>query len=269
MASGNKKRGPKPRPSTSAKSSSGKGSSGTTRSAKGRSVAKPLGATRRGLSPQWWIVIGAVVIAAVVGIVVQSNRSKTENTKVVTPKHQLGPNGSEIEGAASAPVLVQEYADFQCPSCKLFHDRVQPTVDRLVEQGKIRYAYSYFPFIGEESVRAAAAAACAGDQDKFFPYSDLLYTNQQGENSGFLTTDRLVAFGRDAGITGSAFDTFEQCVRSNRYEGYVRQQAENASKRGIHQTPTVFVNGRELTNEQVFVASAFEQAVADAAAAKT
>ena len=71
-------------------------------------------------------------IAAVVGIVVQSSRSKTENTKVVTPKHGLGPNGSEIEGDASAPVLVQEYADFQCPSCKLFHDRVQSTVDRLV-----------------------------------------------------------------------------------------------------------------------------------------
>ena len=118
-------------------------------------------------------------------------------------------------------------------------------------------------------MRAAAAAVCAGDQGKFFPYSDLLYTNQQGENSGFLTTDQLVEFGQDAGITGSKFDTFEQCVRSNRYDGYVRRQAENASKRGIHQTPTVFVNGRQLSNEQVFVPSVFEQAVADAAAAKT
>jgi protein-disulfide isomerase len=132
----------------------------------------------------------------VIGIVVQSSRSQTENTKVVNPNHALGPNGSEIEGDPSAPVLVQEYADFQCPSCKLFHDRVQPTVDRLVEEGKIRYAYSYFPFIGEESVRAAAAGVCAGDQGKFFPYSDQLYTHQQGENSGFLTTDQLVAFGR-------------------------------------------------------------------------
>jgi protein-disulfide isomerase len=262
MASGNKKRGPKPRPGGASKQAAPK-------PAPSAPPRRPLGAPRRGLSRQWWIVIGVVMIAAVIGIVVQSSRSKTENAKVVKPNHALGPNGSEIEGDPSAPVLVQEYADFQCPSCKLFHDRVQPTVDRLVAEGKIRYAYSYFPFIGEESVRAAAAGVCAGDQGKFFPYSDQLYTHQQGENSGFLTTDQLVAFGRDAGITGSNLDAFEQCVRSNRYEGYVRQQADNASKRGIHQTPTIFVNGHELSNEQVFVASAFEQAVADAAAAKT
>jgi protein-disulfide isomerase len=186
-----------------------------------------------GISKQWWIVIGVFVVALVVGIVVQSTRSKSENTKVVTPKHALGPNDSEIEGAQSAPVLVQEYADFQCPSCKLFHDRVGATVDDLVRDKKIRFAYSYFPFLGDESVRSASAAVCAGDQKKFFAYADLLYTNQAAENSGFLTTDQLITFGRDAGITGSAFDTFERCVRDGTYEGFARQQAENASKRGV------------------------------------
>jgi protein-disulfide isomerase len=189
---------------------------------------------------------------------------------VVTPKHQLGPNDSEIEGASDAPVLIQEYADFQCPSCKRFHDIFGSTVDDLVQQGKVRYAYTYFPFIGEESVRAAAAAVCAGDEDKFFPYQDLLYTNQSSENSGFLTTDRLVDFGRQAGITGKAFDRFEECVRSNRYEGFVRQSAENASKRGVNSTPTLFVTGpngntAEMSPEQLANPQAFQQAVSDAA----
>jgi protein-disulfide isomerase len=229
---------------------------------------------RGGISMQWWIVIGVFVLAAVVGIVVQSTRSKSENTKVVTPKRELGPNDSEIEGSSSAPVLVQEYADFQCPTCKLFHDRVSSTVDDLVRQKKIRFAYTYFPFLGDESVAAAAAAVCAGDQDKFFPYADLLYTKQHGENSGFLTTDQLVTFGRDAGITGTAFDTFEKCVRAGTYEGFVRQQAENASKRGVNATPTVFVTGPngktvQLTIDQTLTPALFEQAVADAAAGKT
>ncbi len=257
MTSRNRKRGPKPRSGNPA-----------TRASPSPKPRQSLGKASRGLSRQWWIVIGVVVVAAVIGILVQSTRSKTENAKVVTPKHALGPDGSEIEGDASAPVLVHEYADFQCPSCKLFHDRVQPTVNRLVAQGKIRYAYSYFPFIGEESVRAAAAGVCAGDQDRFFQFSDVLYTKQRSENSGFLTTDQLVTFGRDAGITGRGFDAFEQCVRANTYDGYVRARAEAASKRGVHATPTVFVNGKELTNQQVFVASSFVQAV-DAAAAKT
>jgi protein-disulfide isomerase len=223
-----------------------------------------------GLAMSWWIVIGVVAVALVVGIVVQTSRSETENAKVVVPKHQLGPNDSEIEGAASAPVLIQEYADFQCPSCKRFHDIFGSTIDDLVQQKKIRFAYTYFPFIGDESVRAAAAAVCAGDEDRFFQYQDILYTEQRAENSGFFTTDRLVGFGRDAGITGKAFDRFEQCVRSNRYEGFVRQQAENASKRGVNSTPTLFITGpngntTQMSGDQLSNLAAFRQAVDDAA----
>jgi protein-disulfide isomerase len=255
MASGNQR--PAKRPSTP----------GPKKSPGGRPAKKagPLG-----LALQWWIVIGVVAVALVVGIIVQASRSETENSKVVVPKHQLGPNDSEIEGASSAPVLIQEYADFQCPSCKRFHDIFGSTVNDLVQQGKIRYAYTYFPFIGDESYRAAAAAVCAGDEDKFFEYQDLLYTNQASENSGFLTTDQLVAFGREAGITGSAFDRFEQCVRSNRYDGFVRQSADNASKRGVNSTPTLFVTGpnrntTEMSPEQLVNPAAFEQAVNNAA----
>jgi protein-disulfide isomerase len=254
MASG---KGPAKRPSTPAP-----------KKAPPKRPAKKAGPL--GIAMQWWIVIGVVVVALVVGIVVQASRSKTENAKVVVPKHQLGPNDSEIEGSASAPVLIQEYADFQCPSCKQFHDVFGSTVDDLVEQGKIRYAYTYFPFIGEESYRAAAAAVCAGDADKFFEFEDLLYTNQAAENSGFLTNDQLIDFGRQAGITGKAFDRFEQCVRDGTYDGFVRQSADNASKRGVNSTPTLFITGpngntTEMTREQLQSPAAFEQAVNAAA----
>lgn len=231
-------------------------------------------ASRSGVAWQWWVVIGVLVVAIAIGIFVQSNRSKTENSKVVTPKHAMGPNDSEIEGEASAPVVVQEYADFQCPSCKAFHDSLGPTVNALVESGQIRYAYTYFPFIGEESVRAAVAAVCAGDQKKFFEFSDILYTKQQSENSGFLTTDQLLEFGKQAGITGPAFDAFEKCVRANTYEGFVRRSAENASKRGVVQTPTVLVTGPkgktvELSGEQMATPASFKQAIADSTSGKT
>jgi protein-disulfide isomerase len=262
MASSNKRRGPKPQPGPGAKRP---GASATPRPPKG-APARASG----GISKQWWIVIGVLVVLLVVGVIVQSTRSKAENSKVVTPKHAMGPDDSEIEGAKSAPVLLQEYADFQCPSCKAFHDAFGATVDQLVKAKKIRFAYSYFPFIGDESVAAASAAVCAGDQGKFFEYADILYTNQAAENSGFLTADQLVTFGQDAGITGAAFDTFEKCVRAGRYEGFVRDQAEAASKRGVHQTPTLFVTGpngqtAELTAQDLSSVARFEAAI-DAAA---
>jgi protein-disulfide isomerase len=257
-------RGPKPRP----------GAAKRTGPANPPRPPRGAPAKRSGLAWQWWVVIGVFVAAIVIGVLVQSSRSKNENAKVVTPKHALGPNDSELEGDKTAPVLVQEYADLQCPSCKAFHDRMNPTVNALVRSGKIRFAYTYFPFIGDESVQAAAAAVCAGDQDKFFPYADLLYNEQRPENSGFLTTKQLVAFGQQAGITGSAFDSFERCVRAGTYVGFVRRSAENASKRGVNQTPTVFITGpdgqtRQMTDSEILTPDQFKAAVADAAAGKT
>ncbi|MGZ4753720.1 MAG: DsbA family protein [Acidimicrobiia bacterium] len=263
MASSNKRRGPKPQPGAVSK-----------RPAPSSSPRPPKGAptrSRTGIAWQWWVVAGVFAAALVIGIVVQSSRSKTENTKVVTPKHALGPNHSELEGSSSAPVLVQEYADFQCPTCKRFHDVTGPTVDALVSQGKIRFAYTYYPFLGPESIDAASAAVCAGDQRKFFEYSDLLYTRQQSENSGFLTTDRLISFGGDAGITGAAFNRFEKCVRAKTYDGFVRKSADDASKRGVSGTPTVYITGPNGKTGELSIADAltpalFKQAVAQAAA---
>ena len=237
MAKKKKPRGPK---------LSGSGaSSGPAASAKPR---KPKYAARRtGPPPVFWIVLAVVVLAAVLGIVVQSSRSKTENATVATPKHELGPNKTEIEGDASAPVLVEEYGDYQCPGCQAFFQSTDPTIKRLVAEKKIRFAFGNYAFLGEESVRAASAAVCAADAGKFWEFHDLLYSNQAGENSGFLTHDQLIRFGKDADITGAALDTFEQCVRSDRYDGFVRRQTENTSKnKGVTSTPTVFVNGEQL-----------------------
>jgi protein-disulfide isomerase len=236
MANKKQPRGPKP---------TGSGS-GAAASAKPR---KPKYSTSRRTGPPlaFWIVIVVVVAAAVIGIIVQSSRSKTENATVVTPKHALGPNNTEIEGDAKAPVLVEEYGDFQCPSCKAFFDESDATVKQLVAAGKIRFAFGNFAFIGPESLSAASAALCAADAGRYWDYHDLLYTNQASENSGFLTTDQLISFGKDAGITGADLTTFESCVRSARYEGFVRKQTEDYSKnRNVTQTPTVFVNGKQL-----------------------
>jgi protein-disulfide isomerase len=149
-----------------------------------------------------------------------------------------------------------------------------PTVAALVKTGKMRFAYTYFPFIGDESVQAAAAAVCAGDQDKFFPYADLLYNEQRPENSGFLTTARLLAFGKEAGIAGPAYTSFEKCVRAKTYEGFVRRSAENASQRGVNQTPTLYISGPngkavQMSDQQILTPAGFKAAVADAASGKT
>jgi protein-disulfide isomerase len=198
---------------------------------------------RRGRSPlQLWGPIVLLVVAVAAGIAYQSARSHPE-ASVAVPAHALGPGNGELLGSPSAPVLVEEYGDFQCPICGQWERTVGPTVRRLVDQGRIRFEYHPIAFIGPESVAAANAAEAAGDQGRFWAYHDLLFADQAPENSGALTTDRLLELGRQLGLTSRQF---QQKVRDGTYDSWIRQVTDQSSQRGVVQTPTVLVNGRQV-----------------------
>lgn len=197
----------------------------------------------------WWLVAAVVVVAVVVGVLVQQSRSGTEQATVRRPTSAVGPNGGSLVGEAGAPVTITEYGDFQCPVCARLHRLWSPTIDQLVQEGRARFEFVALAFLDQgttESLRSAAASVCAADAGKFLEYENVLYDNQSSaENSGFLTNERLLTFGTDAGITDPSFAT---CVRGGRFDGWVRQQTDAASRRGVTGTPTVLINGRQISN---------------------
>ena len=115
-------------------------------------------------------------------------------------------------------------------------------------------------FLGTESVRAANAAACANDENKFVDFHLGLYANQpKAENSGEWSDERLIAIGEASGIKS---DSFKSCVKDMKYEGWVAKVGEAGSKAGVNSTPTVFVNGKEIDrNSEYFSAAKFKAAV--------
>jgi protein-disulfide isomerase len=184
-----------------------------------------------------------VVALVVIGIAFAA-RSQVEARKgpLVRPAHALGPSQGEQLGSPSAPVLVEEYGDFQCPVCARFQATTGATVRQLVDQGQIRFVFHEQPILGRESVAAANAATCAGDAGRFWQYHDLLYAEQAPENSGALTSDRLIQLGAKAGVSG---DRFASCVRDSTYDTWLRQVVNQGSVRGVNVTPTFYVNGRQ------------------------
>jgi protein-disulfide isomerase len=210
------------------------------------------------------VVIGVavLVVAVVAGVVIQSGRSSTSGS-VVRPAHALGPNDGEVRGKASAPVLVEEYGDFQCPHCRDFQRDVVPTIDRLVDQGKVRFDYHPIAFIGPESTTAANAATCAGDQGKFWQYHDALFAAQGPENSGTFSNAELQRIAQQVGVAGDKFNT---CIRDGTYNGWIAKITDDASRRGVNATPTVLVDGK-LAPDAV-TAQGLQQAVDSALAAK-
>ena len=97
-----------------------------------------------------------------------------------------------------------------------------------------------------ESVQAAEAAVCAGEQDKYIQYHDKLYANFGGENKGVYPTSRLKDYADDLGLDTGAFN---ECLDSGRYEAAVIQSMEEGRTNGITATPMFMIdNGNGQPN---------------------
>lgn len=106
--------------------------------------------------------------------------------------------------------------------------------------GKVRFEYKHFPFIGNESLKAAEASECAAEQDMFWPYHDTIFANQRGENVNSYSPAALKNFAAALGLDTAAFN---DCLDSGKYSRVVRNELEEGKERGATSTPTLFING--------------------------
>lgn len=116
-------------------------------------------------------------------------------------------------------------------------------IDQYVASGDVHLEYRDLAFLGDESTRAAEAAACALDQDAFWPYHDTLFLNQVGENQGASTEDRLKQAASALDLDQEAFNA---CLDDGTHRDDVAKMMEEARQQGITSTPSVEVNGRLL-----------------------
>jgi protein-disulfide isomerase len=152
-------------------------------------------------------------------------------------------------GAASAPVTLVEFSDFQCPFCQ----RVEPTLKQLRDKygDKLRIVWKDFPLtqIHPQAFKAGEAGHCAGEQGKYWEYHDRLFANQQA-----LQPADLKKHAADLGLDAAAFAT---CLDSSKFGERVRDGVSQGTSLGVNSTPTIFINGRRLSGAQpleVFVA---------------
>ena len=107
----------------------------------------------------------------------------------------------------------------------------------------MRFVYRHFAFLGQESVWAAEATECAGEQGRFWDYHDILFDNWAGTNIGAYNYNNLVGFARILELDDEQFAT---CMNERRYVDRVRSETEFAENNGVTSTPTVFVNGERV-----------------------
>lgn len=150
-------------------------------------------------------------------------------------------------GPADAPIVIDEYADFQCPWCAKFATGALRQIEATYIQaggGRVRLVYHNMAVLGPDSQTAAEAAECANEQGQFWPYADRLYASQQTQ--GLFSKSGLKQVAADIGLDTLTFDA---CLDSRRYQGVVEAETQAARERNIRYTPTLLVNGQTLVGD--------------------
>lgn len=211
-----------------------------------------------------WIAAGVaaalLVVAGFAGWYAYQVQTPDRTGASAAPPAGADPGGVRV---GTGPVTVDVYLDFMCPHCRDFEDRAEDALARLVSGGKATVVYHPLAFLDSASstkysTRSAAASGCAADAGRFVEYATALYAQQPAEGSAGLTQTQLVNLGSVAGITD---DGFARCVRADRHLAWVDGVTERAVKAGVRGTPTIMVNGRQVTPDP--------QAIDDAVAAAT
>lgn len=204
----------------------------------------------------------AAAAVLVVAVIAFGAFLRGRESNPAAPLTTTAPIEGRVLGAASAPVTIIEFADYQCPNCARFTQTTEREIEaRYITTGKVKLEVRHFPFLGQESFRAAEASECAGEQGQFFKYRAALYAAQAGENRGAFSDRNLRAIADRAGLDG---DALAACLASGRYRDRVQEDLRQARALNVEATPTFFINGVMIVGAQplpVFVA-AIEQALA-------
>ncbi|CAL9353967.1 hypothetical protein SUDANB106_00525 [Streptomyces sp. enrichment culture] len=164
-------------------------------------------------------------------------------------------------GSPDAPVVLIEYADFQCPFCGKFARDTEPElIEKYVESGVLRIEWRDFPIFGEESENAARAGYAAGRQGRFREFHRIAYGEEGEMNSGRFAEDELVRMAREAGVKD--LDGFRSDMGSDAAGEAIERDTREGYELGVTSTPAFLVNDRPILGAQP--TEVFTDAIEDA-----
>ncbi len=159
---------------------------------------------------------------------------------VVTPGvHNACVQDGCVLGEPDAPVTIIEYFNYYCGHCGSFALETAPLIEKdFVEPGLVRFELHPMATEGEP-LWASEATACAGDQDRYWDYHDLLFANQY---QGAYQLDKLKEYAAQLGLDT---ESFNDCLDSHKYQQAVVDETKDVIEAGITSTPTFFIGSTE------------------------
>jgi protein-disulfide isomerase len=190
--------------------------------------------------------------AAQAGAATQEAQAAAANPQQPVKRYDIPADDDPVRGSQNAPITIIEFSDYECPFCRRWHQEVLPQIQAKYGD-QVRHVYRDFPLysIHPNAGPAAEAANCAGEQDAYWDFSDLLFSGAQPlERSGY------EAFAQELELDLAAFT---QCLDDGRHKAEVDADFAYASELGVRSTPTFFINGLAVVGAQPF--EVFEQII--------
>jgi protein-disulfide isomerase len=146
-------------------------------------------------------------------------------------------------GPADAKVVVVEYADLQCPSCRLLNQALKSIVPNYPQ---VRFVFREFPLtqIHAWALTAATAGRCIYHKNPpaFWTYADYIFGRQD-----IITADNVWQTVQEQALA-AGFDEagFKACMIDPAMKQEIDNSTVEATELKVANTPTVFINGRRL-----------------------
>jgi protein-disulfide isomerase len=172
-------------------------------------------------------------------------------TQPVTNKGVPGAEPAHTLGPANAPAQLEEFGDFQCPPCGIFH----PILEKMEEEfgDKLRVTFRQFPLVPahRHALIAASAAEAAGLQGKFWQMHKLLFDNQKDWKDAFDSRPIFEGYAKQIGID---VEKYKRDLESDAVAQRIFLDGKRGYSLGVKGTPTVFLNDREVPFETLIQA---------------
>jgi protein-disulfide isomerase len=138
-------------------------------------------------------------------------------------------------GPETAPVVLLEYGDYECPFCGAAHHSLKQLFHTVGDE--VLYAFRHFPLtqIHLHAQQAAEAAEAAGAQNRFWQMHNMLFEHQDR-----LGADHLLGYAEALGLD---VERFASDLSTHRHAPRIREDFLTGIRSGVNGTPTFFVNG--------------------------
>jgi protein-disulfide isomerase len=234
--------------------------------ANARTGTRRPSSNRGGGRPVFYGVLVAIVVIGIGAILYLAKRPATatadQNAAYQAMQKNLanaGPPKPYTRGNPNAPVVIEEFADFECPSCGRFATITEPDVrTQIVDSGQAFYKYYDFPLPMHHNSQAASnAAACADEQGKFWEMHDQLFAGQDqwglsASETGEVTDNPKPIFEGYAKAIGVNVAQWDQCFDAHKYQSRIDANQAEGMRRNVNETPTFYVNGKVAVGAQAF-----------------